>query len=61
VRDVDAAVRGTQKPDSVQKADFHLYVLQAGSALLDHLQSGWRARILVSSQLDTTYIVQNIP
>ncbi|XP_023706663.2 uncharacterized protein C12orf56 isoform X2 [Cryptotermes secundus] len=46
VRDVDA-VRGTQKPDSVQEADFHLYVLQAGSALLDHLQSGWRARILM--------------
>ncbi|PNF34699.1 hypothetical protein B7P43_G05481 [Cryptotermes secundus] len=48
VRDVDA-VRGTQKPDSVQEADFHLYVLQAGSALLDHLQSGWRARILSST------------
>jgi hypothetical protein len=51
-------VEAVQEPDCVQETDVHLYVLQAGSALLDHLQSGWRARILVSLSLDTMYTAQ---
>jgi len=49
-------VQGTQQTGCTQGTDIHLYVLQVGSALLNHLQSSWRTRLLVSFTLGIKHI-----